>query len=130
MGDDDDDFIVPSDSELDVKSLSSRGRSSSRASRRTSSSRLSGDDEFTELGSDFEDEDEVGKSKSKTKTKKSSTTKTSPNKTAVDGFSAPGGASFLTAAEQRAQGKKNEKQTSNDAFAFLKDPRDVSLSPL
>jgi DNA mismatch repair protein MSH6 len=108
--------------------MSSRGRSSSRASNRTRSSRSrsSADDDFEELGNDFcEEDEEVGKAKGKAKSKKSATSKGAPAKSANDGAPAPGGMSFLTAAEQRAQGKKNEKQSSDEAFFFLKDPKDV-----
>lgn len=34
---------------------------------------------------------------------------------------------FLTAAEQRASDKKIEKKTTEDAFDFLKDVKDVSI---
>jgi DNA mismatch repair protein MSH6 len=123
IGDDDDEFIVPSDSDTEVKSVSSHGRSSSRSSNR--SSRRSGDDEFTELGSDFDDDDMAIKSKATSKAKKSASAKKSSTKGAA-GSATLVDTSFLTAAEKRAQGKKNEKQTTDEAFAFLKDLRDVS----
>jgi hypothetical protein len=36
--------------------------------------------------------------------------------------------SFLTAAERRAQEKKSDKKSTDEAFFFLKDPKDVRLS--
>jgi len=110
---------VPSESEVDGNSASSHRRSSSR------SSRSSGDHEFSQLGSDDEDDPEGPRGKVKSKSKRPIARSTKSDA----GGSAPaqgGGVSFLTAAEQRAQDKKNDKKTGDDPFSFLKDVRDVS----
>ncbi|KAJ6618260.1 muts domain V-domain-containing protein [Mycena sp. CBHHK59/15] len=93
--DDDDDFIQPSDSDIETKSQKSFKSSSSRSisSRRTDMSDEESDEEETD--------------------KKSNT----PVATA-------GTRSFLTAAEQRELGKKNEKKESESPYAFLADIRD------
>jgi DNA mismatch repair protein MSH6 len=127
MGDDDE-FIVPSDSDVDLKSLSSHNRSVSRSSNRTMSSRMSDDEEFAELGSQVDDDENMETSKSKAKAKKPAGGKKTSTKSGINGVSAPNHTSFLTAAEQRAQEKKTDKKTTDEAFSFLKDPKDVRLS--
>ncbi|KII87843.1 hypothetical protein PLICRDRAFT_176607 [Plicaturopsis crispa FD-325 SS-3] len=101
---DDDDFIVPSDSEMTTAS-----RPSSRLSHRSSA-----------MDSDDSDEDRPKKKK------------TAPRPTAKKHASGSGGGStagtgnfsLLTQAEQREQGKKNEKKATEDPFGFLVDVRD------
>jgi DNA mismatch repair protein MSH6 len=75
-----------------------------------------------ELGSDDDD----GNPRGKTQTKKP---KLSPK--GVTGVtSTSSGASFLTAAEQREQDKKNEKKAAEDPYAFLSVIKDVGHEPL
>lgn len=110
---DDDDFIAePSDSEMETKSQ----KSSKSVSSRSGSSRRSAvsDD-------DSEDEEPVKKSKSKSTAKKATSDKSVPVATS-------GTRSFLTAAEQREQDKKNEKKESESPYAFLAEIRDVIVS--
>lgn len=71
-----------------------------------------------------DDEDERPKKK---KTSVKPVLKKSTAGANASGVSNSGGASFLTAAEQREQGKKNDKKASEDAFEFLLDIRDVNL---
>ena len=110
---DDDDFIALSDSEPDDNSTASHRRSSSSCSSARSSRAESDDDE----------EDELVATKRSTKAKKA-VSKEMSTKSGSNG--AISTSTFLTAAEQRAQGKKNDKKSSEDPFFFLKDPKDVS----
>ena len=71
-----------------------------------------------ELGSD----DEEGKGKAKSRKQRPV-----PKKNTTDSVSASGGVSFLTAAEQREQEKKNDKKASEDPYAFLSVIKDVSM---
>lgn len=108
---DDDDFVEPSDSDMETKSQKSFKSASSRSgsSRRSA---LSDDDS--------ENEEPVKKSKSKPAAK-ATADQNGPAATS-------GTRSFLTAAEQREQNKKNEKKESESPYAFLEDIRDVILS--
>ncbi|KAH7886999.1 muts domain V-domain-containing protein [Phlebopus sp. FC_14] len=104
-------FVVPSDSEEELNR-----RSSSRASSRSYVSRRS-----SARSTDYDEDEEDGDEPKVRKTQSKKTLK----KPALDGSSANGGASrFLTAAEQRAQGKKMEKKASEDPFSFLTNVRD------
>ncbi|TFK22134.1 DNA mismatch repair protein msh6 [Coprinopsis marcescibilis] len=110
--DDDDDFIVPdSDSDDDVKSVKSTS-SHSVSSRRSAAS--SEDEDF---GVDESEDERPKKAKGKGASAKSSAP------AATHGGST-GGLSFLTAAEKRAQGKKDDKKKTESPFAFLQDIRD------
>ncbi|KAH7907952.1 muts domain V-domain-containing protein [Hygrophoropsis aurantiaca] len=113
---DDDDFIVPSDSdEAPGPRSSSRASSRSNSSRRTSFSHKSGHSAEQADGSDS-DEPSAKKAKGK---------RAVPKKLAEGGNSTGGGNNlFLTAAEQRAQEKKTEKKAAEDPFSFLLDPKD------
>ncbi|KAJ7756787.1 muts domain V-domain-containing protein [Mycena maculata] len=106
--DDDADFIEPSDSDIETKSQ----KSFKSASSRSSSSRRSAmsDDES-------EDEEPAKKSKSKSTAKKAVSDKSAPMATS-------GSRSFLTAAEQREQEKKNEKKECESPYAFLAEIKD------
>ncbi|KAJ3932313.1 MAG: muts domain V-domain-containing protein [Lentinula lateritia] len=101
---DDDDFVVPSeDSDADVGSM------------KTSSSRPSSRQSL--LSDEVEDEEEEPiskklKSKGKANIKPKASTQTS------DSFS------FLTAAEQREQDKKEEKKATESPYGFLQDVKD------
>ena len=62
------------------------------------------------------------------KKRKAKSTKPAVKKGRVSPSAGGGGASvfsFLTAAEQREQGKKNEKKSTEDPYSFLQDVRDV-----
>jgi DNA mismatch repair protein MSH6 len=109
---DDDDFIAPSDSDVETKSQ----KSTKSASSRSGSSRrsvISDDDDASE------DDEPLKKSKSKSSAKKP----------AADKAAAPaatsGNSSFLTAAERRQLEKKNEKKESESPYSFLQDIKDV-----
>ncbi|KAF7338601.1 DNA mismatch repair protein [Mycena venus] len=105
---DDDDFIAPSDSDIETKSQ----KSFKSASSRSGSSRRSA------ISDDDESEDEpVKKSKSKTTAKKGTSDKSAAVATS-------GNSSFLTAAERRALEKKNEKKETESPYSFLQDIRD------
>ncbi|KAJ6606598.1 muts domain V-domain-containing protein [Mycena vulgaris] len=106
--DDDADFVEPSDSDFETKSQKSFKSISSRSasSRRSAPS----DDDGSE------DEEPV-KKKSKATAKKATLDKSTPVATS-------GTRSFLTAAEQREQDKKNEKKESESPYAFLAEIRD------
>ncbi|KAJ7695011.1 muts domain V-domain-containing protein [Mycena olivaceomarginata] len=108
---DDDDFIAPSDSDVETKSQ----KSTKSASSRSGSSRrsvISDDDDASE------DDEPLKKSKSKSSAKKP----------AADKAAAPaatsGNSSFLTAAERRQLEKKNEKKESESPYSFLQDIKD------
>ncbi|KAJ7445807.1 muts domain V-domain-containing protein [Mycena galericulata] len=106
--DDDADFIVPSDSDIETKSQKSFKSASSRSG---SSRRSAISDDDSEV------EEPTKKSKSKSTAKKGTSDKSAPVATS-------GSRSFLTAAEQREQEKKNEKKESESPYAFLMDIRD------
>jgi DNA mismatch repair protein MSH6 len=119
---DDDDFLVPSDSSIPISHLRSSSASSA-SSRRSSTAADSDEDSFIVPDSGTEIEDAQPK-KSKSKTSKS----TRPSLKKGDTETSSGGGSgfaFLTAAEQRAQGKKQEKKSTEDPYSFLLDVRDV-----
>lgn len=113
---DDDDFImrVDSDSEADNKSLKSSSNRSSTSSRR---SILSDDDDVMEEPNI----DKPKKSKAKSSKSKGMVEKSTKTLAAVS----QAGSSFLTAAERREQGKKDEKRSTEDPYSFLQDVKDV-----
>lgn len=92
---------------------SSSGRSSA-SSRR---SILSTDDDF------MEDSDDDKPKKSKAESSKGKAKSVNPTKSLAT--TSQGSSSFLTAAEQREQGKKNEKKSAEDPYSFLQDVKDV-----
>ncbi|KAG6810732.1 hypothetical protein H0H92_010562 [Tricholoma furcatifolium] len=110
---DDDDFIVPSDSDDgDAKSVKSSASRSSAASRQ---SFISSDDGLS-------DEDN---GKSKPKAKATAKKAPAPKKTAAASDAAASSAGlFLTAAERREQGKKDEKKAAESPYSFLEDVKD------
>ena len=115
--DDDDDFIVPSDSEVETRSIKSSSSRLSSASRRSGVTSSEDEDDFDQ------DEDEVPKKKRKSSGK----SRSSPAKGKALANSGSGNATFLTAAEQREQGKKEEKKAAESPYSFLADNvRDVS----
>ncbi|KAJ7632274.1 muts domain V-domain-containing protein [Roridomyces roridus] len=107
--DDDADFIVPSDSDMDDAKSQKSSKSSSSKSRSSRGSAISEEDSELEAP--------AKKSKAKSAAKKV---------TADNGASAKvaGNAVFLTAAERREQDKKNEKKDSETPYGFLQDIRD------
>ncbi|KDR79956.1 hypothetical protein GALMADRAFT_242120 [Galerina marginata CBS 339.88] len=120
---DDDDFIVPDDSDDEARSVKSS------SSRRSSRSRTSSDDdEEAEADQDDQDLDDEApkkgrsKAKSKSSSRKSGFSKKSA-KAAEEG-TGTGTFSFLTAAEQREQGKKDDKKSAESPYDFLQDVRD------
>ncbi|KIM91619.1 hypothetical protein PILCRDRAFT_810908 [Piloderma croceum F 1598] len=120
---DDDDFLIPSDSSMPTSSHRRFSSGSSASSRRSSAVDDSDEDSFIvpDSGSDIEAA-QPKKSKGK-----SSSKSTRPSlKKGDTGASSGGGNSFafLTAAEQREQGKKNEKKSTEDPYSFLQDVRD------
>ncbi|KAG6888726.1 hypothetical protein C0992_007635 [Termitomyces sp. T32_za158] len=112
---DDDDFLAPSDSDDDVKSIKSSASRSSASSRRSA---VSSEDELS-------DNDSTVKSKSKSK---SSTKKTPSEKQTSAAFNGGASGLFLTAAERREQGKKDEKKAAETPYSFLEDIKDASIS--
>lgn len=128
MASDDDDFIVPDDSDEETHSTKS-----GKSSRRSSSQHLTAsEDEETRLDEDDLDlDDGVPKkstSKGKTKAKGGGPVRGVSKKTistsGVEGVA--GSFTFLTAAEQREQGRKEGKKATEEPYAFLQDVRDVS----
>ncbi|KAL4256940.1 DNA mismatch repair protein [Pleurotus pulmonarius] len=113
---DDDDFIVPSDSESDGQSVRS---SSSRLSRRSG---ISSEDNFDDDDGD-DDDDSAPKKKSKPP-KKGASTKGASKDASSSMPNMTSGASFLTAAEQRERGKKDEKKAAEEPYAFLQTVMD------
>lgn len=117
--DDDDDFIVPSDSEVETRSIKSSSSRLSSASRRldVASSEI-------EDGSGQDEDEELKKKKGKSSGK----SRSSPAKGNSKALASSGGsATFLTAAERREQGKKEEKKAAESPYSFLADNvRDVS----
>ncbi|KAF8137603.1 muts domain V-domain-containing protein [Boletus edulis] len=111
---DDDDFIVPDESDEEP-----RGRSSSRASsRRSTSQRSSG--RYSHHDDEGEDEDE-----DQPKVKRSAPRRPIFKKSLAENPNAGSVTSlFLTIAEQRTQEKKTEKKSAEDPFSFLVDVRD------
>ncbi|KAF8889581.1 DNA mismatch repair protein msh6 [Infundibulicybe gibba] len=111
---DDDDFIAPSDSDIETKSVKSASSRSSNSSRHASE--MSDED----LGN----EDEVNVKKKGSKTKKAAGGAKRSGKVAGETTTATGGMSFLTAAEQREQEKKLDKKAAEDPYEFLIDMKD------
>ncbi|KAL0959723.1 hypothetical protein HGRIS_011415 [Hohenbuehelia grisea] len=107
---DDDDFIEPTDSDSDAKSVKSTSSRSSHSSRRSV---------ITSDESEVEEDEKPTKSKAKTKAKP----RPSMAKSSSAGGSSGSGL-FLTAAEQREQGRKDEKKAAEDAYSFLLDVKD------
>ncbi|KAH8829749.1 muts domain V-domain-containing protein [Flagelloscypha sp. PMI_526] len=103
--DDEDDFIVRSDSDSDAEMKSVSSRSSSH-SRRSSSEQ----DEDTS-----DDDDAPRKSKAKSRAKAAPRPSTGGGNKSF---------SFLTAAEERRQAKKDDKKSGEDPFSFLIDIKD------
>jgi DNA mismatch repair protein MSH6 len=99
-----------------MKSRKFSSRRSSVSSRRSTASET---DDFEEDTFDLEEASKKSKSKRKGT---AATAKSAGSKTA--GVSGTFG--FLTAAEQRAQGKKQEKKAAEEPYSFLQDVRDVS----
>jgi len=96
------------------------------------SSRRSGgtedeDEDDADLDADDLDLDNAvpKKSKPKGKPKASGGSKSSKANTTMTS-TGPGVVNFLTAAEQREQGKKDEKKSAESPYSFLQDVRDVS----
>ncbi|KAG6876423.1 hypothetical protein C0993_003233 [Termitomyces sp. T159_Od127] len=112
---DDDDFLAPSDSDDDVKSIKSSASRSSASSRRSA---VSSDD-------DFSDDDINVKSKSESKSK-SSIKKTPSEKQTLTASNGGASGLFLTAAERREQGKKDEKKAAETPYSFLEDIKDAT----
>ncbi|KAG6377351.1 muts domain V-domain-containing protein [Boletus reticuloceps] len=111
---DNDDFIVPDESD-EIP----RGRSTSRASsRRSTSQRSSGRSSHHDDEGEDEDEDQP-------KVKRSAPRRPTLKKSLAENPSAGSVTSlFLTIAEQRTQEKKTEKKSAEDPFSFLVDVRD------
>ncbi|KAG6917118.1 hypothetical protein DXG01_003784 [Tephrocybe rancida] len=112
--DDDDDFIVPSDSDGDAKSVKSSASRSSASSRRSVAS----------SEDDFSDDDEEVNTKSKSKAKSSAKKAPAKKASAVPDAASSGAGLFLTAAERREQGKKDEKKAAESPYSFLEDVKD------
>lgn len=124
---DDDAFLIPSDSSMPA-SASSHRRSSSgssvRASSRRSSAVDSDSDSFIVPDSDTEVGDAPKKSNAKASKSKASRPALQQNVSSAGGS----GYSFLTAAEQREQGKKDDKKSTEDPYSFLLNIMDVCTS--
>ncbi|KAF9485007.1 DNA mismatch repair protein Msh6 [Pholiota conissans] len=123
---DDDDFIVPDDS--DDEPHSSKSKSSSRRS--SMSSKRSGTSDDSDGGAEDEDDldldDDVPK-KSKSKGKSTASSAKSKASKKADSSATGNGTStftFLTAAEQREQGKKEDKKAAESPYGFLLDVKD------
>ena len=114
---DDDDFIVPSDSDDDNKSIKSSISRSSTSSRRSAAT-------LSDASSDEERPVKATASKAKNTSAKNKSSGIS--KAVTDGASSAN-ALFLTAAEKREQGKKNEKKGAEDPYSFLADVKDVCI---
>ena len=88
------------------------------------------DDDGLDFDDDDLDLDDEPSKKSKNKTK-NSTTKPSGSKKSLKAATAPvggggtGSYTFLTAAEQREQGKKDEKKAAESPYSFLVNVKDV-----
>ncbi|PFH50600.1 hypothetical protein AMATHDRAFT_80735 [Amanita thiersii Skay4041] len=117
---DDDDFVLPSDhDEDDSRSIKSSRSTASRRSH-ASSSEAEGDDFLV----DDEEEETVGKKKAFSSKKGKSKPSAVANGVGSSYAGCPTGSSFLTAAERREQGKKNDKKAAEEPYAFLLDVRD------
>ena len=92
------------------------------------------DDEELDFDDDDLDLDDEPRKKSKSKGK-ASATKSSGSKKSSKAAAAPvggggtGSYTFLTAAEQREQGKKDEKKAAESPYSFLLNVKDVCLVP-
>jgi DNA mismatch repair protein MSH6 len=113
---DDDEFNPASEQDEDD------GRSyHSSSSRRSAASASDTEGDFI-----VDDEDEDSSRKSKSKLTAKTGKKVKGNTTVADHLDADTTAfTLLTAAERREQGKKLEKKSTEEAFAFLQDVRDV-----
>lgn len=117
---DDDDFIVPSDSDIETTSVISKSSRSSASSQRSAASSEA-----------EEDSDGSGGAVKKPAAKAKGGSKRAPSKkkglSEADGLPSAGGFSFMTAAEQRELEKKNVKKSAEDPYSFLQDVKDVSV---
>lgn len=102
-----------------VKSLAARRAAGTGRSDKSSSGVSSGYDSDEFIAAD--DDDSHPRVRSKPKTKASKDVSSQPS---VQGSSN----SFLTAAERRAQSKKEEKKANETTYTFLQTRRDVSLT--
>jgi len=118
---DDDDFIVPDDSDEDAHSTRS-GKSSRRSSSRQFTA--SEDDEETQLEEDDLNVGVAPKKKAGGGGPVRRVSKKTTSTTAAEGGA--GSFTFLTAAEQREQGRKAGKKATEEPYRFLQDVRDVS----
>lgn len=113
----DDDFIDNSDA---LSMLEDSDIEGPQTSSRRNSSISSSNADFMDTESASELSDAPKKKSARPPLKKSQSS----------GANAGGNNSFLTAAEQRALGKKTEKKAGDDPFDFLKDVLDVSANCL
>ncbi|KAF4618937.1 hypothetical protein D9613_010131 [Agrocybe pediades] len=127
---DDDDFVVPDDSDDDdtrsIKSLKST--SSRRSSTSSRYSRTSNEDDEELDDSDLDDDKpkkKITKPKAKAAPEKGANAAKASKSlgTSADG-AGTGSFTFLTAAEQREQDKKDDKKASESPYDFLLDVRD------
>ncbi|KAF7971488.1 hypothetical protein HWV62_20944 [Athelia sp. TMB] len=121
QGSDDDAHLIPSDSSIPTSSHR-RSSSGSSASSRRSSAMDSDSDSFIAPDSDVEVDG--ASRKSTTKVSKAKASRPAPAK--HTGSAGGGSYSFLTAAEQREQDKKDQKKDDESPYGFLLDIRDVS----
>lgn len=119
---DDDAFLIPSDSSIPTSSHR-RSSSGSSASSLRSSAMDSDSDSFIAPDSDAE----VGKAARKSigKASKAKTSRPAPEKNTSNARGS--NYSFLTAAEQREQDKKDEKKDTESPYSFLLDIKDVGF---
>lgn len=116
---DDDDFIVPDDDGSEVETRSAKTSSSRRSSMSSRRSAASSDGEDAELDEDDLEDDAPKISRPKTKSK-------APAKSSTKAVPAGNGSfSFMTAAEQREKGVKDDKKAAESPYDFLLDVRDV-----
>lgn len=131
---DDDDFIVPDDSDAETRSVRSQKSSSSRRSSTSSRTSHASSDEENDEDFDEDDREDEAPKKTKTKIKGKTSGKSSSSKSAIKAAGVSGDGmgngtySLLTAAEQREQEKKDDKKAAESPYDFLMDVRDVSYS--
>jgi DNA mismatch repair protein MSH6 len=106
-----------------VKSLAARRAAGKARSHKSSSGVSSGYDSDDFIAADEDEDDPQPRVRSKPKTKAS---KDIASQSSVQ--TAGSSNSFLTAAERRAQSKKEEKKASETTYTFLQTRRDVSFA--
>jgi len=123
---DEDEFILPSDSEIETRSnKSSKSASSKGSSRRSAVSDEDEEEDFIVSDDDEGPRPKKGKAKGKPSTFGVGRGAAAKAVAGINGVGDSSSLSFLTAAERREKAKKDEKKAEETPYSFLQDIKDV-----